>query len=234
MLPRLLALAGTPAANTPVGRALAALRRWNYQYSADAIGPSLFEIWYNELVKHLWDDDFGKKATGLEMRPPARDRTNNLILKEDNSRWIDDRRTLEHETLPLLARQSLDFAVDSLTRKFGPLSPKWRWASQKGTDVVHLLKLKGFGHMDVDCGGGAGIVNATSERNGPSWRMVVALGPQVRAYGLFPGGQSGNPGSVYYDNMLENWRVGKLDELVFLRSAAEPNARVQASWTLRE
>nr|GFC81114.1 hypothetical protein [Tanacetum cinerariifolium] len=61
--------------------------------------------------------------------------------------------------------------------------------------------------MDLDCGGGAGIVNATSERTGPSWRMVVALGPQVRAYGVFPGGQSGNPGSAAYDDMLETWRV---------------------------
>jgi len=185
------------------------------------------------LVKRLWDDEFGAKATGLEMRYPARDRTNNLILSELNSPWVDDRRTPAKETLPQLALQSLHFATDSLTRKFGPLSPKWRWASQKSTDVLHLLLLKGFGEMDVDCGGGAGIVNATSERNGPSWRMVVALGPQVRAYGVYPGGQSGNPGSPYYNNLLETWRVGKLDELVFLRSANEQNPRVPTAWTLK-
>ena len=85
----------------------------------------------------------------------------------------------------------------------------------------------------MDCGGGAGIVNATSERNGPSWRMVVALGPQVRAYGVYPGGQSGNPGSPFYNNLLETWRVGQLDELVFLRSADEQNARVATAWTLQ-
>lgn len=232
MLPRLLALAGTPAANTPAANAQAELRRWDYQYSANAIGASLFEVWYNELVKRLWDDDFGKKATGMEMRPPSRDRTNSLLLNEDNSPWIDDRRTPTHETLPQLARQSLDFAIDSLTRKFGPQGRNWRWANQKSTDILHLLKIKGFGHEDVECGGGAGIVNATSERNGPSWRMVVALGSQVKAYGLFPGGQSGNPGSAYYDNMLENWRVGKLDELVFLRSAQEKNSRVSVEWKL--
>jgi penicillin amidase len=95
-----------------------------------------------------------------------------------------------------------------------------------------MLQIPGFGHMDLDCGGGAGIVNATTERTGPSWRMVVALGPQVRAYGVFPGGQSGNPGSAAYDDMLETWRVGKLNELVFLRSAAETNPRVRAAWTL--
>jgi penicillin G amidase len=193
----------------------------------------VFNLWYGNLVKRLWDDDFPTDAKAPAMRYPARDRTNTLILNEPASPWIDDRRTPAKETLPQLALQSLRFATDSLTRKFGPLSPKWRWASQKSTDVLHLLQLPGFGEMDVDCGGGAGIVNATSERNGPSWRMVVALGPQVRAYGVYPGGQSGNPGSPFYNNLLETWRVGQLDELVFLRSAGEQNSRVRTDWTLK-
>ena len=237
MLPRLLALATTgaapPAATSPDGQALAALRRWDYRYEADAVQPAIFELWYSNLVKRIWADDFGPDA-GPEMRYPPRDRTNTLILSEPDSRWIDDRRTPDQrETLPQLARQSLRFATDSLTRKFGPLGPKWRWASQKSTDILHLLQLPGFGHYDVDCGGGAGIVNATTERTGPSWRMVVALGPRVQAYGVYPGGQSGNPGSPAYDNLLETWRVGQLHELVFLRSANEPNARVLANWELK-
>ncbi|GAB3331447.1 penicillin acylase family protein [Hymenobacter humi] len=234
MLPKMLALvAQAAAADTPEAKVLAELRRWPYQYAADAIGPSVFNLWYNNLVKRLWEDDFGSKVTKMEMRFPDRDRTNNLILNQPNSPWIDDRRTPAKETLPQLALQSLRFATDSLTRKFGPLGPKWRWANQKSTDILHLLQLPGFGQMDVDCGGGAGIVNATSERNGPSWRMVVALGPQVQAYGVYPGGQSGNPGSPYYNNLLETWRVGQLDELVFLRSAKEQHSRVPTAWTLQ-
>ena len=240
MLPRLLALvtdpttgATPPPATSPEGQVLAELRRWPYQYTADAIGPSVFSLWYNDLLKRLWDDDFPSGPKGPALRYPGRDRTNNLILNEATSPWIDNRRTPAKETLPQLALQSLRFATDSLTRKFGPLSPKWRWANQKSTDILHLLQIPGFGQMNVDCGGGTGIVNATSERTGPSWRMVVALGPQVRAYGVYPGGQSGNPGSPYYDNLLETWRVGRLDELVFLRSADENNARVATAWTLQ-
>ena len=240
MLPQMLALVSTPAAGamppaagSPEGKVLAEMRQWRYQYTADAIGPSVFNLWYNDLVKRIWEDDFPSNPKGPAYRYPARDRTNTLLLNEPTSPWIDDRRTPTIETLPQLALQSLHFATDSLTRKFGPLSPKWRWASQKSTDILHLLQLPGFGQLDVDCGGGAGIVNATSERNGPSWRMVVALGPQVRAYGVYPGGQSGNPGSPFYNNLLETWRVGQLDELVFLRSADEQNARVATAWTLQ-
>ncbi|TGE19708.1 penicillin acylase family protein [Hymenobacter elongatus] len=234
MLPRLLALVQPQQLAAAPRRAYDELSRWDYFYTADAIGPSLFELWYGDLVKRLWEDDFGQKATGLEMRSPARDRTNTLILREPTSRWIDDRRTPAKETLETLARQSLQFATDSLTRKFGPLGTDWRWANQKSTDILHLAQLPGFGRLDLNVGGGAGIVNATSERNGPSWRMVVALGPQVKAYGVYPGGQSGNPGSAYYENLVDTWSQGQLNELIFLRSATEKNPRVPAAWTLQQ
>jgi penicillin amidase len=50
---------------------------------------------------------------------------------------------------------------------------------------------------------------------------------------VYPGGQSGNPGSPFYDEMLETWRVGQLHELVFLRRADEQSKRVTTAWTLR-
>ncbi|AIZ62913.1 penicillin acylase [Hymenobacter sp. DG25B] len=231
MLPRLLALLRGQPLSPAQQQVEQTLSRWNYFYDAGAVGPTVFELWYKTLLKQLWEDDFGLQA-GPEMRYPSRDRTNTLLLTEDHSPWIDDRRTPAVETLPQLARQSFQFAVDSLQRKFGPLGPTWNWANQKSTDILHLAQLPGFGRMDIVCGGGAGIVNATSERNGPSWRMVVALGPQVHAFGVFPGGQSGNPGSAHYDDLIETWRLGQLNELIFLRSATEANPRITTAWSL--
>ena len=37
----------------------------------------------------------------------------------------------------------------------------------------------------------------------------MELGPETHAWGIFPGGQSGNPGSRYYDNMVDDWLAGK-------------------------
>jgi penicillin amidase len=34
---------------------------------------------------------------------------------------------------------------------------------------------------------------------------------------VYPGGQSGNPGSKTYDEFVETWRTGELYELDFLR-----------------
>jgi penicillin amidase len=64
--------------------------------------------------------------------------------------------------------------------------------------------------------------------------MVVALGPQVKGYGVYPGGQSGNPGSYYYDNMVDTWAQGKLNELLFLRKPDEANKRMLTTWELEK
>ncbi|SDY39566.1 penicillin acylase family protein [Hymenobacter psychrophilus] len=235
MLAHLPAVSGNPAADIATTLAARrALARWRYHYAAEAVEATIFELWYQDLVRRLWEDDFGKAATGLEMRFPARDRTNQLLLAEPRSPWLDDRRTPQKETAPDLLAASLQFALDSLTRKFGPLGPKWAWANQKSTDINHLAQLPGFGHQDIACGGSPGSVNATGPRNGPSWRMVVDLSTPVRAYGIFPGGQSGNPASAHYDDMLESWRTGKLDELVFLQAADENHPRLQAAWRLEQ
>jgi penicillin amidase len=82
--------------------------------------------------------------------------------------------------------------------------------------------------MDVINGGGGSIVNATTESgHGPSWRMVVQLDKTwPKAYGLYPGGQSGNPGSPLYDNMIDGWAKGQLNELVFLKSKDEKHPKI--------
>ena len=123
--------------------------------------------------------------------------------------------------------QTLQSAVDSLIRQHGPVGNAWNWGAHKATKIGHLARLDALSALNVQIGGGNGVVNATTERTGPSWRMVVALGPQPKAYGVYPGGQSGNPGSRNYLNMLETWRTGNLNELLFLQSPQDKNARIR-------
>jgi penicillin amidase len=48
---------------------------------------------------------------------------------------------------------------------------------------------------------------------GSSWRMVVEMGAAVNAMGIYPGGQSGNPASPRYLDLLPRWAAGELDTL---------------------
>jgi penicillin amidase len=58
------------------------------------------------------------------------------------------------------------------------------------------------------------------------------MGPKTKGYGILPGGQSGNPGSFFYDDMLQTWKDGKLKELLFLNSATEKSPRIKTTLTL--
>ena len=73
-----------------------------------------------------------------------------------------------------------------------------------------------FSYDKIKTGGNAAVVNATRQNNGASWRMVVELGEKPNAWGVYPGGQSGNPGSVYYANGIQPWAEGKYFRLHFL------------------
>ena len=61
----------------------------------------------------------------------------------------------------------------------------------------------------------------TGGGEGASWRMVVSLGPEVRAWGTYPGGQSGNPASARYLDRLPVWVRGELSELHVPRTPQE-------------
>jgi penicillin amidase len=64
--------------------------------------------------------------------------------------------------------------------------------------------------------------------------MVVELGPEVRGWGIYPGGQSGNPASAGYTDRLGRWIAGALDTLIFPRTAGElDGARTTARLLLR-
>ena len=47
------------------------------------------------------------------------------------------------------------------------------------------------------------------------------MGEKKIAYGIYPGGQSGFPGSIYYDNMVDDWVEGIAYPLSFSDNPAE-------------
>jgi penicillin amidase len=135
--------------------------------------------------------------------------------KDTNFSVADDIRTKgKMETL----KEQVNIGVENATRQLLALEKegKINWAAFKATRVSHLTKTPALSRLNLPIGGGVNIINATSEAHGPSWRMVVHLTDEIEAYGLYPGGQSGNPGSPYYDTFVNYWAEGKYYRLLFL------------------
>jgi penicillin G amidase len=231
VLPTMLKLVNMDRLNATQREAFEVVSKWNFRFDADEIGASIFEIWQKDAYNKVWDE-FNDDQT--PMRLPNRDRTVQLLLNEPNSDWFDNRGTPQKETRNDIIHAAFQFSVDSLQRKLGTLSKSWKWANVKHTNVPHLAKITGFGSRVLLNGGSKTSVNALNESNGPSWRMVVALGKPTRGYGVFPGGQSGNPGSFYYDDMIPAWTQGQLNDLLFLKSASDADKRIKTRLTLQK
>lgn len=232
ILPTLVSLVNTEKLNATEREGYNIVSKWNKFFDADEIGASIFELWQKNLAVQIWQDDFGDPKN--PMRFPSRDRSVQLLINEPDAVWYDNVNTAKKETRVDVVNAAFKFAIDSLERKFGVLDKDWAWTNLKKTNVPHLAKIAGFGSAILHNGGSKTSINAMSENNGPSWRMIVALGKNVKAYGVFPGGESGNPGSHYYDDMVNTWSEGKLNELLYLKSKDEKSGRIISSWKLNK
>jgi penicillin amidase len=57
--------------------------------------------------------------------------------------------------------------------------------------------------------------------------MVVSLEKSgVKAWGVYPGGQSGNPGSKHYSDMIDRWTNGKHFSLAFMKKPSNENTQL--------
>lgn len=220
ILPTILPLVNPGSLNATQKEALITVWKWNKYYNANEIAPGIFDLWAQKLNSLIWDDDFmvGK----VPMRYPSRDRSVQMITREPEASWYDKVNTPQKETLRDLVNEAFKYACDSLERKYGVIGKNWAWGNVKHSHVPHLANIPGFGSKTLLIGGAKSTINALSEINGPSWRMVIELGKTPKGHGVYPGGQSGNPGSPFYDNMIDTWAEGKLYDLYLMTGVNDP------------
>lgn len=211
LLPR---LAGNPL-SSPDSGAWRELAEWDFRHGPEKRAPAIFDLWWRTLYKSIWADEFGGDSVHYQW--PSKDRTRRMILEEPEAEWFEDISTPGHENLSILAVRTFRDACASLRkRRGGPPD----WAAYRPVDVRHLARIDAFGVKGLATGGCADCVNSLKSTHGPSWRMVVDLSPQPRGYGIYPGGQSGNPGSPHYAEFIGDWAAGRHYELSYLSDPA--------------
>lgn len=235
VLPRLLDIIQEKPATAAEKKSFEELRAWNFEARAALIAPTVFRELWNELNRLTWDDE---KPPGVErMTRPASQVMVDQILNYPDGVFFDlpdlPNTNPILETLTDIAELAFRAAVANLEKRLGPWGDAWRWGKVKGTQLRHVARIPGFGREKLEADGIGHVIGAIDTVWAPSWRMVVELGPEVRAWGNYPGGQSGNPGSPYYDDFVDDWASGKPYELVFLRSADESNPGVVGRTVMR-
>ncbi len=189
-----------------------ALQSWSLESNAVETGPTIFKVWWDSLEVAIWNDEFSQ--TKLPMKWPDESTLLEGLLKDSAFKFVDDIRTASVETLADVVQLSFEMAYREL--KNAEVSNRLQWGKFKDTGIRHLTRLPALSRLHLPIGGGEHIINATKQFHGPSWRMVVHLTDDIEAYSVYPGGQSGNPGSKYYDTFVDSWAAGKYYRVLFL------------------
>lgn len=208
---------------------VATLRKWNYVTDASAIAPTIYQTWFDSLELLIWRDELSQ-VKGRTSWPDEQTLVE-AIAKDSAMRFVDDVTTAGKETIQQQVTKALHLAAKALDEE----EPKTglAWYKHKNPTIWHILKenLAPFGRQGLQVGGWGNTINAITKSHGPSWRMVVHLTNPVEAYGIYPGGQSGNPGSKYYDNTVQDWAKGKYYRLWLMKEGEANDKRIIGTLT---
>jgi penicillin G amidase len=203
--------------STALRRASELLSNWDRRYTHDNTGARLFETAFS----------LTRRVTVDELRPPGDSNRVTMpteawqlaLMADSASAWWDNRGTPVVETRDVILAEALAAAYGGLTGEFGdPAKTPWTWSRTNPARVHHLLRLPGFSFDTIGINGGRGTLNPSAGSSygsnfGASWRMVAEMGSPMRVRAVYPGGQSGNPGSPRYADRLSMWASGTLDSV---------------------
>jgi penicillin amidase len=200
------------------------LKGWDLRNDAGSKGATVFELLWINLQDTVFNDEY-VKAPKVIIRPFESTLLEG-ILKDSAYKFLDNINTPQTETLgnDLMAA----FKKTIITLKNAENEGKLDWDKYKATRIDHLAKLAPFSRSNLPIGGGTHNINATKSTHGPSWRMVISLTAKTEAFGVYPGGQSGNPGSKFYDSFVDQWAAGKYYSLWMMTKEEVGDKRVLA------
>lgn len=190
------------------------LQSWDLNLDAEAVAPTIFEVFLTRLYKNIFLDELGDSLFYhfLEL-PNIPIRITDKLIAEGNSDWFDNILTPEvRETMQDIILVSLEETFNYLQTQFGATIHNWRWGNIHSLTLKHALgkqqpwdKLFNIGPFPL--GGSYTSVNNAGfipNKNdfhtivGPSMRQIVDLSDRKNSLIMITTGQSGHPLSKHF------------------------------------
>jgi penicillin G amidase len=204
----LLTVPSDPRARAAMDRLLA----WDGSMDRDKPEPLIFSAWLRELNRALFADKLGPYfADYWSLRPEAV-----RAVLTSHPDWCGA------GGCGSALSQSLDRALDDLSSRYGSDPGVWRWGKAHYAAFEHPLwsklpQLRDWLTPVIAADGGIDTVNAGAffvgdddapfaDRHGPVMRMIVDMAEPDAARFMVVPGQSGNPLSRHWDDLLSSWR----------------------------
>jgi penicillin amidase len=140
-----------------------------------------------------------------------------------------------HRTAPEVMRAAFATAVAHLAATLHGAPSSWAWGRIHSRQFPSVTQADALGYGPRASGADSWTVNAADgglvSHQGPSWRMIVAWAGHGTATGesVYPGGQSENPASPWYEDQMADWWDGRY--LAMPPAGGYPAGQVR--WSLR-
>jgi penicillin amidase len=217
----------TPAKSAEAREALDLLRGWGGRVTADSPSAAVFELFLSEMSRIVVEAKAPRSSKWALGRGPgpilpytllvAR-RVGHLVrlLRDQPAGWFE-------RPWADVAEGALAAAVKTLRQKYGDDHRSWAWGDIRTLTLRHPLGERRilrrlFNLGPFPWGGDANTVaQAAPDPADPtanplviaSLRMVVDVGNWEECRFSLPSGQSGNPLSPHYDDLLTMWKRGE-------------------------
>jgi len=207
------------------------LLNWDYVLAKESAAAALFEVWLlklDSIFQHLAPPEAWKLLGGrLSIQSTIQ------MLKTADPKVFGTQAVIRRDQE--LSRTFAE-AVAELRAKLGPDSNKWHWGDLHVAEFKHQLSIDDSRRFALDLksvarGGDANTINATGmasgsfvQRAGASYRQILDLNDWDNSVAVNVPGQSGQPQSRHYGDLLPLWAEGKYFPLLFSRTRIEQNS----------
>ncbi len=210
------------APRAPTAEAAALLADWDFELDKDSAAAALFEVWLRKLPAEY----VGSQA------PPAEQAL--LAANLQTPTLVAGIRALPDAQRALVLHESLADAWAEARGLLGDDPAQWRWGDLHRIVFEHSLastaaRREAFNLGPIERGGDSMTPNATggagfSQSSGASYRHILDLADWDRSVFTSTPGQSGQPGSPHYDDLLRMWAGHEYAPLAYSREAVEAHA----------
>jgi penicillin G amidase len=195
------------------------LRNWDFHMDADKVEPLLFTAWLRAFARSIFYARLGDVAADYwDLKPQV---IANVLTQRPE--WCADPKQPKAETCETRLSQTLDTALDELRRDYGPEMAQWQWgrahiAYFPNAVYERVPLLRDWLRVTIPTPGGYDTVNRGpslirddvhpyEQRFGAGLRMIADMGAPGDARLMITPGQSGNPLSPHYADLLARWRA---------------------------
>ncbi len=244
IVPRLLAVLHAGPLTAAQQQAASVLNGWSGAMTPTSAGAALWWTFWTDYLTAVFQPWWDRAAV-----PVPRDRAGLRVapgqfsLDEVLEQWTladPGNRAFtapggRRRTAPQVMRLAFDRAVAHLAARLGGAPSSWAWGRLHSRQFPSLTQAAALGYGPRAAGGDSWTVDAADgypvSRQGPSWRMIVWWpgAGQPRAEGIYPGGQSENPVSPWYEDQVADWWDGRYLPM----PPAGGSARGPVEWRLR-